>query len=151
MALQQDITADQRIFLGEDKYLEFPVYDQTNLTDEELRAQIAAGTATPIDVSGWGLLWVLRKKDKSDDPALIEKSTGSPADITVIGTWDANQGTNTQRVRVALYDTDSYDPTGSPPVILRKGTYRHSLKRMDDGSESVLNFGKFVFLQSTTR
>lgn len=151
MALEQDITAEKRIFLGEDKRVEFPIYDQTDLTDEELLAEIAAGTATPLDVSGWELLFDIRKKDNTADPAIIEKTTGSPGGITVIGTWDASQSVNTQRIRVLLDDTDTYDPTASPDVVVKKGTYRYALKRMDDGSETVLVFGKFVFLQATTR
>lgn len=151
MALQIDITKDDRVFIGEDKKLQFAVYNQTGLTDAELLALIDAGTAEPLDVSAWDLIWSLRRKDKSSDPALIEKTNGSPAGITVIGTYNATQSVNTQRVQVQINDTDSWDPDASPAVALKAGTYRHSLKRLDDGLETVLVFGKFVFMQSTTR
>lgn len=152
MARALHITADHDVFLGEDKEIHFgPVYASSGLTDAQLAVLIAAGTATPVDASTWDLIWVLRRKDKTADPALIEKATGSPVGITVEGTFNASQALNTQDVVVALVDTDSYDPTSSPAVALRAGKYRHSLKRTEDGSETILAFGDFRFLQATAR
>ena len=136
MAIERNVTAVDHVFLGEDKILEFAIYADHAMT-------------TPVDVSGWDLIWVLRKKDGSADPALIEKETGDG--ITVVGAFDSDPAANTQRVRVTLLDTDTYDPEASPAVELRKGKYRHSLKRLDDGSETILVFGSFQFLQATSR
>ncbi len=130
MAVETNVTEDNHIFLGEDKILEFTVLD-----DDEV---------TPIDVSGWDLLWDLRKADKTSGDALIEKTTA--AGITITGVYNVAPLVNTQRVLVTLADTDSDSST-----TLAAKTYRHALKRMDSGSETVLAFGDFVFLQATTR
>jgi hypothetical protein len=149
MALTLNITAEHDVYLGEDKRLNFgAVYNQGELTDEQLEAAIADETATPIDVSGWDLIWVLRTTDKNAT-ALIEKTSADG--ITIEGTFNASQALNTQKVIVTLADTDSYDPDASPAVALRARKYRHSLKRMDDGAETVLASGDFQFLQATAR
>ena len=148
MALERNYTKDDRIFIGEDKVLYYAVYDQTGLTDAELLAQIAANTATPLDVSAYDLVWLLRKKDNTSDPALISKE--SFAGISVVGTFNASQSLNTQRVAVALEDTDTWDE-GSPVVAFKPGKFRYSLKRVDPGLETVLVFGYIDFMMATAR
>src|ERR1700741_3945327 len=98
MALQRDFTKDHRIFLREDKLLLFPIYDQTDLTEGELPALNEAGPASPADMTGKDLLWDLRRKDNTADPALIEKTSGDGISLT--GTFNASQSVNTQRVAV---------------------------------------------------
>lgn len=138
MALEVNVTKDHHVFIGEDKVLEFVIYTDHTKT-------------VVLDTSAMSLIWVLRTTDKSA-VALITKSTDhSPPGITHDGTFNADPDVNTQKVQVHLYDTDSYDDTGSPVVTLKKRKYRHALKRMDDGSETVLAFGNFQFLQATTR
>jgi len=148
MALERNFTKDDRIFIGEDKVLYFSVYDQTGLTDAELLAQIAAGTATPLDVAGYELVWILRAKDNTADPALIEKE--SFAGISVVGVFNASQALNTQKVAVLLEDTDTWDEA-SPAVAFTKGKKRYSLKRIDAGQETVLAFGYIDFMMATAR
>lgn len=148
MAYQFDVLAPRdRVFLGEDKRIEAVIYDQGTMSDEELEAAITAGTAPPVNVSGWSLTWALRLKDNSADPALIQKSTGGSG-ITVEGTFNSNPALNTQLVVIQLEDSDSYNP---PTVELKAARYRHSLKRMDAGIETVLFFGYFQFVQATVR
>jgi hypothetical protein len=129
MAVESNVTAASHVFLGEDKVLEFTITDEDDV---------------PVDVSGWAMIWDLRKADKTTGDALIEKTTG--AGITVTGVYNVAPLVNTQRVLVTLADTDSDSST-----TIQAKTYRHALKRSDDGSETVLAFGDFTFLQATTR
>jgi hypothetical protein len=139
MAIVANITKDHHVFVGEDKKLRFTIYADHAKTEV-------------VDVSGFSMYWALRKTDKASDPALIEKSTDdSPAGITVEGTYDADPEVNTQQVVVTLKDTDSWDPTTSPPIALKQFKYRHALKRSNQSLETVLAFGDFQFLMATTR
>ena len=138
MAFETHVTAADHMFLGEDKTLSLPIFT-THVQD------------VALDVAGRPLLWVLRKTDKST-VALIEKSTEtSPPGITVTGVFDPDPSVSTQVVNIHLYDHDSWNPDVSPAIALKKGKYRHSLKDMTPDEETVLAFGNFQFLQSTTR
>ena len=55
---------------------------------------------------------------------------------TAIGVFDTDRTTNQQRVVVVLAAADL---RGNKP-----GVYRYSLKRTDDGGETVLLYGDFV-------
>jgi hypothetical protein len=158
MAVEVNIVSpERRVFVGTDFRLEFVLYQQPNdMMDDEFQALIDAALAadtvpdlTPFDVSGKDWAWVLRKSDKAADPALIEKTTDDG--ITVEGSYDADPEANTQVLVVTLADTDSYDPDASPAVELKAKKYRHALKRMDDGFETIAAFGYFQFLQATAR
>lgn len=140
MAYTRNITADDQVFFDTDRILSFTVYESTATDDE-----VAAGTAVPVDVSGWTFAWQLRKKVNSST-VTIGKTTASG--ISVTGTYDADPNVNTQRVEVTLADTDTYDPSSSPVVNVKAGTYYHALKRTDAGAEDVLCDGTFVLQQA---
>lgn len=126
MAIQFDVTATDKFFMGEDKILEFTVFGSDGVT--------------PLDVSGLSLEWNLRKTDKAADPALLTKGIGSG--LTIIGVWNVSPVTNTQRVRVTFVPADT---NGLKANI----AYRHSLKRKDTNNASILSFGSFTLLQAT--
>jgi len=119
MALRQDIDKGDGFFIDEDKILSFEILD-------------AAGD-TPVDVSAWALSWTVRRH-VTDDAAAVAKASGSG--ITITGTYNAVRASNTQRVIVAVADSDT--------VALSSATYKHALKRTDDGSETILSFGDLV-------
>jgi hypothetical protein len=140
MAVRNDFSARSKIFCGEDKQLVFAIH--------------ASDGVTPQDVSGWAMEWVLRSVHPTplqadrrwwsswpvvSPPVLptvhLTKST-SDGSITVTGTYNADPDVNTQRVAVAIADTDTEGLAG--------GTYKHALKRTDDGLETILSFGEFV-------
>ena len=146
MALERTIT----MFVGEDKNLTFEIFDQAGQTEDELEAAITAGTATMQDVAGWTFEFLVRLKDKTVGTPLIDKSSGSPTEISVTGTYNATRATNTQRVVVSLFDTDTAASDGSS-VVLAPKTYRYSLKRTDAGGETILTYGDFELLQATAR
>lgn len=127
MATEANVTASDRFFVGEDKVLNFTVYQSDGVT--------------PQDVATWALQWVLRKTEKSTS-ALIDKTTG--AGVTITGVYNVSPALNTQKVVVAIADTDT--DALNPNV-----TYRHALKRTDAGSETVLAFGDFILLQAAVR
>ncbi len=135
MARESNFDKDSNIFIGEDKQIRFPVYDDD------------ADPVVPLDVSGFSMIWVLRKSDTASDPALLSKTTGSG--ITITGTFNADPLINTQRVVVALADTDTAGNDGS--VLIPPKKYRYSLKRTDAGSETILAFGNFVLREATAR
>lgn len=110
------------LFVGEDKAIYLEVVDRHGSEDE--------AQWTPLDIFGWGILFDVRKKDGSPDPAIL----AIMADI--IGTFAPTRSANTQRARVLLSDTQMN--------TVKKHTYRHSWKRMDDGSETVLAWGDFA-------
>lgn len=140
MPIRADITAEDLVFFDTDRILEFTVYESGSTDD-----QIAAGTAVPQDVTGWALGWTMRKK--TDGPALISKTT-TAGTVQIVGSYDADPNVNTQRVRVILKDTDTYDPNVTPVVNIPAGTYQHGLKRLDAESEDVIAYGVFVLLQA---
>ena len=146
MALERTITA----FVGEDKDFQFEIFDQAGLSVEDLEAAITAGTATMEDVSSWDFAFLVRLKDKTTGDPLIDKNSGSPVEIEVTGTYNSARGTNTQRVVVHLFDTDTASADGSS-VTLAPKTYRYSLKRTDDGAETILAWGDFELLEATAR
>jgi hypothetical protein len=119
MAVRSDITAAHEWFAGEDKELHFTVLD---------------ADGNPVDPTGWALEWALRRRAPDADPALISKTTSSG--ISLSGVYNANPSLNTQRVVVAIADTDT--------DALSAATYKHGLKRTDAGNESVLTFGDAV-------
>lgn len=141
MSYQRNITADDKVYFDTDRLLRYAVYAGDPTADE-----ITAGTATPEDVTGWDLSWVLRKKPNSADPPLIEKLVGQG--ITITGVFNSDPDANTQRIEVLIADTDTYDPNVSPTVEIKAGTYVYALKRIDPGSETILAEGTFTLLRA---
>ncbi len=121
MALEATIGGSGSLFVGEDKVLRLELIDATTLL--------------PVDMTGWALLFDVRKKDSSPSPALVSKTP------VLGGTYSAVRASNTQRAIVTLTDTDMN--------LFKEGTYRHSWKRMDDGSETVLAWGDFTPQKAT--
>lgn len=128
MAREFNITAADKFFLGEDKFVDFTIFDQDGVT--------------PLDVTGATLEWSLRKTDKADDPALLLKVP------TVVGVFNLIPASNTQRVRLTFASSDTTYPTSG---LKANFAYRHSLKITDIGSENILSYGSMLFLQATER
>lgn len=120
MAEEVTIGGDGELFVGEDKVLRLELLDTSGL---------------PVDMSGWAMLFDVRLKDKSPDPALLSKTP------SVTGVFNAARASNTQRAEVTLSDDELN--------TLQAKTYRHSWKRMDAGSETVLAWGDFVLQKAT--
>jgi uncharacterized alpha/beta hydrolase family protein len=114
MAATVTIGGDGSLFVGEDKTFRLELLD-------------VAGT--PVDMSGWTILFDVRKKDTSPDPAIFSKTA------SVTGAYNSVRASNTQRAVVALTDTEMN-------TVVAK-TYRYSWKRTTDGSETVLLRGDF--------
>jgi hypothetical protein len=122
MAYRATIGGEGTLFLGEDKTLRFEVLDDSE---------------APVNVASWDLLWVVRDRPHPEnEPVRLQKT------VTVSGVFNSVRASNTQRAIVELTDTDT--------ASLRNKTYAHSLKRVDDGSETVLAFGPFV-VEATTQ
>lgn len=140
MAIEFNITAADKFFLGEDKVIELTIFELD-------------GT-TPFDLSALPLEWKLRTSDAADDPALITKGItagGVSTGIAIIGIWNVDPAVNTQRVRITFASADT-DPLVTTDYTLKAGrVYRHSLKRMDAGNEGILSYGSMTFLQATER
>jgi|SRR5580765_813580 len=116
MATTVTIGGSGTLFVGEDKQFQLgPITD-------EVGAQ--------VDISTWVIVFDVRKKDNSADPAIFSKTAA------VTGVFNSNPLNNTQRAIVVLTDTEMN--------TVKAGTYRHSWKRMDDGSETVLCRGPFT-------
>jgi hypothetical protein len=114
MADEQNVTADDDFFIGEDKTFPITVYTTTAHTLAQ-------------DVSGWALSWILKRKETDADvDALLTKTTAGG------GIALTTPGSGLVTVTVLDTDTDSFQP----------GAYHHELKRTDAGFETVLTFGR---------
>lgn len=120
MALQSDIGGNGSLFVGEDKVIRLELIDSVGV---------------PVDMGLFEILFDVRTKDSSVDPALLSKTA------TVSGIYNSSRVSNTQRASIALSDTEMN--------TLRAKTYRYSFKRMDDGSETVLVYGNFNVEKAT--
>lgn len=108
------ITAAHRWIVGEDRRLVIHVKDDDGV---------------PVNVSTFVLSWMLKRHDYDDDiDAILIKTTSGG--VTVSGSYDVNPDVNSQRVYVAIADTDTDS--------LLPTLYVHELKRMDAGLEGVL-------------
>lgn len=120
MARESDIGGSGTLFVGEDKAFRLELIDESNL---------------PVNISGWDIVFDVRKSDKSVDPAIFSKTA------SITGVYNSVRAVNTQRAIVSLTDTEMNTVTVK--------TYRYSWKRMDDGSETVLAYGNFVVQKAT--
>lgn len=141
MAIQDDIEASDMLFVGDDKNLEFEIFTSDG---------VAGGTMQ--NVTGYGLRFDLRKGVSDADPPVLTKTTGSG--ITITGAFNAVRATNTQRVVVAIEDTDTEDLVAG--YYNSSGTwvphkYQYTLKRTDAGSETTLAFGFVTLRKGTVR
>lgn len=128
MATTWNIGGNGTLFVGEDKTFRLELlvaeFDSAGVPIEP------SASSVPIDMTGWSILFDVRLKDNSADPAIFSKTA------TLQGVYNANRALNTQRAIVTLTDTELN-------TVVAK-TYRHSWKRMDDGSETVLARGPFA-------
>lgn len=124
MAIEQNVSASDAWFAGEDKVLQFEI--------------LQADGVTPQDVAAWALSWTMRKSDRTAAQVLAKATSGQG--ITITGTYNVVRAVNTQRVLVAVSDDDT--------DALEATTYRHALKRNDPGSETVLSFGNVALLRT---
>lgn len=144
MAVEFNITATHKFYLGEDKVIDLTIFGQDGVT--------------PLDVAGLPLEWNLKKRDKDLDPGIITKGItagGVSTGITIVGVYNVVPATNTQKVRLtfasAETDPDVTPLLGTPYTLKAAVAYRHSLKRKDAGNEGILTDGSFTFKQATER
>ena len=124
MAIRADIPPSEEWFTGEDRVLEFTIYQRDGVTVQ--------------DISGWELSWFLKrsKKDADADAVLTKTNSGSPADITIV---DGPNG----RVDVLVAAADT--------LALVARVYRHELKRMDTGEKTIESYGDATLQQALHR
>ena len=97
-----------------------------------------SASSVPTDITGWPIVFDVRKRDDSADPALLSIAA------TITGTYSATRSVNTQRAQVVVTDDDMHQFKGSNLPDGREKTYRHSWKRTTAGSETVLCRGDFA-------
>lgn len=100
--------------------------------DKTLRLHVLDTAGASVDITGWAIRFVVRLQDPTPDPPLLDKSA------TISGSFSPTN--NPQRAVVVLADTEM----GLTPKV-----YRHSWKRIDDGSETVLAWGNFIVQLAT--
>jgi len=122
------------IFVGEDKTLELEVLQRPADADPDADIE---DVGVPIDIAAWTMVFDVREKDNSADPAILSKTP------SVVGTFSSTRSANTQRARVVLTDVDLNLFKGSNLPAGAK-TYRHSWKRMTADLETVLARGDFA-------
>jgi hypothetical protein len=126
MPAEVTIGGNDDLFIGEDKTLRFELWDETDPTKS-------------IDMAGWVMVFDVRIKDTSPDPAILSKTP------TLSGTFNVTRTLNLQRAFVSLSDDDTNLFLGGKG----KKTYRWSWKRMDANGETVLGRGDFTPKKAT--
>lgn len=140
-----DGIVDRRIPLGDDRILSFTIYEQDDLAQDQETQEVTSGVVR--DITGYSLIFIVRTTDTTPTAELITKTTGGGG-ITISGTYDADPGTNTQKVEVDIEDTDTWVDSSD---FLKPGKYRYAMKRTDDGTETTLVYGDFIIFETTTR
>lgn len=128
MASDVTIGGDGVLFVGEDKTIRLELLAVERDADGNLIAPSAS--SVPVNMTGWVMVFDVRKTDKAADPAILSETP------LIIGTYNADRATNTQRATVALTDDDLN-------LFVGEKTYRHSWKRLTAGSETVVCRGDF--------
>lgn len=141
MALEDNIEADDMLFIGDDKDLRFEIFDAQGPTYDVDGVTITGGTM--VDVSTFALRFDVRRDVDDADPPLITKTSAASGGIVVSGTFHASRSMNSQRVVVTLEDIDTDD--------MRRGNYPFTLKRTDTGNETTLSFGMMTLRRGTVR
>ncbi len=114
-----------------------PIADTDNLfigEDRSLEFTVVDAAGAAQDISGYALEWVMREAPNSTNAAITKTTGGGGITIT-----DGPGGV----CSVAIEDTDT--------LSLLPGRYFHTLRRTDDGVETVLSFGEAVLQQAATR
>lgn len=114
------------LFTGTDRLLDVTVrtFDQT---------KVDGIGDTVKDITGWALSFVLkRRKGDADVDALLTKTTAGGG-VTIAGTFNADPLVNSQRLTVAIADSDT--------DALTPGLAHYEVKRTDAGLEVVLVYG----------
>lgn len=99
--------------------------------DKVLHLEVVDTTSVPVDITGWAIRFLVVSSTAS---VVIDKVA------TISGVYSATRSVNTQRAVVTLTDTDLSVPDG---------THRHSWKRTDDGSETMLAYGDCIIERAT--
>jgi hypothetical protein len=136
MAEENTIGGDGSLFIGEHKDLFFGP-----LTEPEGWNTALQGTYSPSDLSALTIRFVVRRKDNSEDPAIIDRAIDG-----FTGIYSSVLATNTQQIRVYLTD----DELNLFRILPDDAAYRWSLKIMDE-PETILGYGDFAPQQATAR
>lgn len=99
--------------------------------DKTVRLELLDSSDVPVDMSGWAITMLV--VDRAGDTLLTESGT-------VSGVYSATRASNTQRAVFTLTDTE---------MAIAAGAHRYSIKRTDDGSETILAFGLFTVEKTT--
>lgn len=118
MAEEVTIGGGGSLFVGEDKIVRLELFLKSDAT-------------VAVDMTGWAMVFDVRKKDNSSDPAIV-----SVTSLPLAGTFNASRATNTQRALLTMTD-DLMN-------LFKAATDRYSWKRTDAGSETVLAYGDFA-------
>jgi hypothetical protein len=122
MSIERNITADDDFFLGEDKSLVVTVYQSDGITLQ--------------NVTGWAISFMVKKSaTDADANAKVTKTTAGGGIVLTAPLSGL--------ITITLTDTD----TASLPA----DSYRYEVKRTDDGSETVLTFGRLTLRQAVHR
>lgn len=99
--------------------------------DKSLPLELVDSSGVPVDMTGWTIRFLVVG---SNGALLIDKTA------SITGSYSATRAGNTQRAVVALTDTD---------LSIQEGVHRHSWKRTDDGSETILAYGNCTVERAT--
>ncbi len=128
MSRYAPITASAFYFIGEDKTLAFTVYDPT-----ATEAEIKAGTATPQDITGWTMEFVVRRDPQSvtvtftkttDDDVVIIDGTLGQADVYVRAADTANLTESTSYYTLRRVDVDHHNDLAHGEFVMQLGATR---------------------------
>lgn len=115
------ITKDDGWFIGEHKVFQFTIYQEDEVTVE--------------DISTFHMKWEMRI-DEREPVTLLAKTSAVDGGVNIT---DGPQGQ--VQVVISASDTTDFDP----------GTFAHALMRTDTDEETVLSYGPAVLQLAATR
>ena len=99
--------------------------------DKSCELEVVNASGVPVDLTGWAIRLLVVASNGS---VLIDKTA------SISGVYSATRASNTQRAVVTLTDTE---------MSIQDGVHRHSWKRTDDGSETILAYGDCIVERAT--
>jgi hypothetical protein len=133
VAIELNYTAEDHIFLGTDKIFEYEIFADDGI-DEDLADGSPNPLKTMVDASTLEFAWAMAKTVKGSPVFPAKRTAPAGTGITVVGVYASGRVANTQRVRVTISDEDT--------DALKEASYYYGFKRMSDGAEEILTFGK---------
>lgn len=149
MALETNFDADDHLFVGEDKHLIIGGGPNVDGNSYHILEHPGSGSSAVVNVAAFAMELAIR--ETPDAAAAVVTITTGGGDITVAGSYNVLQASNTQYVDAFLSDTNTLLLDAEFAAGETEKTFHWALKRTDAGLETVIAFGTMVWRRAATR